>query len=205
MVCNLKHVKSTGTDCKESPAGVSNYCMVVPLFGDYVASVGPNDIKPEYVITLPTGKTTLEGFRIEFKTGTGQVSSEDNGDGSAWTMTGTGRVDRNEADMALISRTLSNLGGKYLVFFPTGKTTDAGIEWKVVGNEFGTCTFSVAGDSGVARGDDHGLTFTVSCDYQVYPTMWWYGNIAEASAQVASVDDTTDAVTYDDELYGSSD
>ena len=200
MACNLNHVKSTGTGCKESPAGVSNYCMVVPLFADYIATIGPNDVKPEYVITLPQGKTTLEGFRIEFKGLTGQVTSEDNGDGAAWTHTGTGRVDRNEAAMAIISRTLSNLGGKYLVFFPTGKTTDAGVEWKVVGNEFGDNTWSVAGDSGQNRNDDHGLTFTVTCSYQVYPTMWWYGNINQATAIVAEADDTTDMVTIEEEF-----
>ncbi|MBQ8713005.1 MAG: hypothetical protein IJ551_09360 [Prevotella sp.] len=200
MACNLKHVKATGTDCKESPAGVSNYCMVVPLFADYIASIGPNDVKPEYVITPPSGKTALEGFKIEFKGQTGQVTSEDNGDGAAWTHTGTGRVDRNEADMALISRTLSNLGGKYLVFFPTGKTVDSKIEWKVVGNEFGESTWSVAADSGQARGDDHGLTFNVSCPYQVYPEMWWYGTINDATASVGTDDDTSDMVTITEEL-----
>lgn len=203
MSCNLRHVKSTGTDCKESPAGLSNYCMVVPLFSDYIAAIGPNDVKPEYVITLPQGKTALEGFKIEFKGQTGKVTSDDNGDGAAWTHTGTGRVDRDEATMSLVSRTLSNLSGKYLVFFPTGKVTEAGIEWKVVGNEFGDCTWNVAADSGQNRGDDHGLTFTVSCNYQVYPSMWWYGTINQATDIGSSSDDTTDMVNIEEEMATS--
>ena len=200
MACNLNHVKAAGTGCKESPAGVSNFCMVVPLFADYIAAIGPNDTKPEYVITLPQGKTALEGFRIEFKGLSGQVTSDDNGDGSAWAHTGTGLVDRNEAVMSLISRTLSNLAGKYLVFFPTGKTTDAGIEWKVVGNEFGDCTWNVTGDSGKNRNDEHGLTFSVTCPYQVYPIMWWYGTINQATAITIATDDTSDMVTIEDEF-----
>ena len=196
MACNLKHVKSAGTDCKESPAGVSNYCMVVPLFSDYITSIGPHDVAPEYVIKAKSD--ALKGFRIEFKSQTGQVTSEDNGDGAAWTHTGTGRVDRNESGMALISRTLSNLGGKFLVFFPTGKVTDRGIEWLVVGNEFGDCTWSVAADSGSARGDDHGLTFTATCSYQVYPKMWWYGSIGDAEETGSSSDSSDDMITIDD-------
>lgn len=201
MACNLKHVKSY-VECTESPAGVSNYCMVVPLFSDYIKSICHYENKPEYSITAYGN--TLKGFRIDFKSQTGQVTAEDNGDGSAWTVTGTGRVDRNEADMSYVSRTLSNLAGRYLVFFPTGKTVTRKvgdvdtplIEWKVVGNEFGSCTWSVAGDSGAARGDDHGLTFTVTCDYQVYPTMYWYGSVAEFSPAEMS-DSTSAAVTIE--------
>lgn len=200
MACNLNHVKTAGIDCKESPGGLSSYCMVVPLAASYIAKIGPHDIDPLYVITLPSGQTSLQGFRIDFKALTGQVTSEDNGDGAAWTMTGTGRVDRNEKAMAVLSRTLSNLGGKYLVFFPTGKTENGSVEWKVVGNEFGGCTWSVTGDTGQNRGDDHGLTFSVTCDYQVYPMMWWYGNIGEASASMSSSDDESDMIEITDDF-----
>lgn len=205
MACNLRHVKASGTDCKESPAGLSNYCMVVPLSSGYIQFIGPHDNKPQYVIATQNQGTyanveALNGFRVEFKNQTGQVTSTDNGDGAAWTMTGTGRVDRNEFDMAALSRTLSNLGGKYLVFFPTGKTTSDGIEWKVVGNEFGDCSLEVAGDSGQNRGDDHGLTFTVTCSYQVYPTMWWYGKINEVEVTVPDTDETDDMVEITDDF-----
>lgn len=191
MACNLNHVKAGATDCKESPGGLSGYCMVVPLRSDFIKKIGPHDANPLYVITAPSGG--LQGFKVEFKNLSGQVSSTDNGDGAAWTMTGTGLVDRNEKAMASLSRTLSNLGGKYIVFFPTGKTENGGKEWKVVGNEFGDCSIEVTGDTGKNRNDEHGLTFTVTCNYQVYPMMWWYGEIAEASA-ITSSDDSGDEI-----------
>ena len=200
MVCNFSHVLSAATDCKENPAGVSNFCMVVPLSKSYIGRIGPHDSNPEYVIEPAEGAQTLQGFRIDFKGQTGQVTSEDNGDGAAWTHTGTGRVDRNERAMSALSRTLSNLGGKYLVFFPTGKNVDGKIEWRVVGNELGDCTWSVAGDSGQARGDDHGLTFTVTCNYQVYPSMWWYGTIADATATTPAADSTDDMIEPADDF-----
>ena len=37
MACNLNHVKKSSNACKENPAGVSNYCMIVPfasVFGE---------------------------------------------------------------------------------------------------------------------------------------------------------------------------
>jgi hypothetical protein len=170
--------------------------MIVPLRSDYIEYIGPHDVEPLYVITAPNEK--LEGFKVEFKNLSGQVSSTDNGDGAAWTMTGTGLVDRNEKAMAALARTLSNLGGKYLVFFPTGKTDSNGKEWKVVGNEFGDCNIEVTGDTGKNRNDEHGLTFTVTCNFQVYPMMWWYGNIDEAQASVSSGDDESDMVKVPD-------
>lgn len=196
MACNLKNVVSAGNNCKENPAGVSNYMMVVPLDSDHITSIGVHDGKPEYVITPATGG--MKGFRVEFKSQTGQVTSEDNGDGKAWTMTGTGRVENNEADMAYISRTLSNMNGKYLCFFPTGNVTPNGIEWKVVGNAMADNSFTVAADSGAARGDDHGQTFTVTCPYQLYPVMYWYGAIAKEDDPSAVEDDTSDTVTIED-------
>ncbi len=200
MACNLKNVVSNAASCKENPAGLSNYAMVVPLDSDHISAIGPHDGKPEYVITPPQGSESLKGFRIEFKNQTGRVSSEDNGDGKAWTMTGTGRVEKNERDMAYVSRVLSNMDGKYLVFFPTGKIEDGKVEWKVVGNELGENTFQSAGDSGEARNDDHGLTFTVTCGYQVYPTMFWYGNITKEDDPSSSdlADDTSDMITIED-------
>lgn len=181
MACNLNHVLKGNNECKENPAGLSNYCMVVPIDDDHISSIG---IKEEngkevnqYDIRPKSGDTALKGFRIDFKSQTGQVTSEDNGAGNGWTHTGTGRVEINEDDMAVLGRTLSNMDGEFLVFFPTGNTTEAGKEWRVVGNPEGDNSWSTAADSGAARGDDHGTTFTVTCEYQLYEVMKYYGAI----------------------------
>lgn len=197
MACNLKNVLSAANNCKENPAGLSNYMMVVPLDNAHITEIGVHDGKPEYVITPKTGQS-LTGFRVDFKSQTGQVTSEDNGGGKAWTMNGTGRVEKNEADMAYVSRILSNMDGKFLCFFPTGNVTSAGMEWKVVGNALGDTEFSVAYDSGVTRGDDHGQTFTVTCNYQLYPVMFWYGSIEKEDDSSSYADDEGDTITITD-------
>lgn len=201
MSCNLKNVLSSGNGCKENPAGVSSHVYVVPLDADHISKIGINDAKNQYVITPAAGSggsaaTALKGFRIDFKSQTGQVTSEDNGQGKGWTHTGTGRVELNEDDMALVSRTLHNTD-KNLFFFPTGKTAEDGVEYKVIGNQFGEAEWAVAGDSGTARGDDHGQTFTVTCAYQVYPVMKWYGNIQQEEDQTFT-DDSGDEITITD-------
>ena len=180
MACNLNHVLKGNNECKENPAGVSNYCMVVPIDEDHISAIAVNDSKNQYDITpAGTGATALKGFRIDFKTQTGKVTSEDNGAGKGWTHTGTGRVEINEDDMAVLGRTLSNMDGEFLVFFPTGNTTAAGKEWKVVGNPEGDNSWSTAADTGSARTDDHGTTFTVSCEYELYEVVKWYGEIEQ--------------------------
>lgn len=199
MACILKNVISSGAGCKENPAGVSNYCMVVPLDSDHINTIGVNDAKNQYVIT-PADGTALKGFRIDFRGQTGQVTSEDNGGGKGWTVTGTGRVEKNTDDMAYVSRILSNMDGKYLVFFPTGNIGEGGPEWIVVGNPFGDSEFTVASDTGAARGDDHGQTFIVVNSYQLYPEVKWVGTItkeADPDAQTL-VDDTSDNITITD-------
>ena len=198
MACILKNVLSSGAGCKENPAGLGNYVMVVPLDADHIKTIGVHDGKNQYVITPPTG-TALKGFQIDFKSQTGQVTSEDNGTGKGWTHTGTGRVELNEDDMAWVSRTLHN-SDKNLYFFPTGKVTDEGVEYNVVGNQFGDADWAVAGDTGAARGDDHGQTFTVTCAYQLYPVMKWYGTIEKDEDPAPSdlVDDATDTITISD-------
>ena len=200
MACILKNVLSSAANCKENPAGLSNYCMVVPLDADHIASIGVHDGKNQYVITPAANASALKGFRIDFKTQTGQVTSEDNGPGKAWTHTGTGRVEKNEDDMAYTSRILSNMDGKYLVFFPTGNITSEGMEWKVVGNPTGDTEFTTAADSGQARGDDHGTTFTVTCSYQLYDVMKWYGSIEKDDdpSSSALADDTSDIIVITD-------
>ena len=198
MACNFKHVLSSGAGCKENPAGLSNYMMIVPLNGDYISSIGVHDGAPEYVITPKTG-ASLKGWKVEFKSQTGQVTSEHNGQGKAWTMTGTGRVEKNETDMAYMSRVLSNMDGKYLCFFPTGNVVSGrGIEWKVVGNQFGDTEFQTNYDSGAARGDDHGHTFTVICNYQLYDVMFWYGSIFDETDLASSVfsDSSDDNIVF---------
>ena len=200
MPCILKNVLAAAADCKENPAGLSNYCMVVPIDSDHIASIGVHDGKNQYVITPASSGTSLKGFRIDFKTQTGQVTSEDNGPGKGWTHTGTGRVEKNEDDMAYTSRILSNMDGKYLVFFPTGNINTDGQEWKVVGNPTGDTEFTTAADTGQARGDDHGTTFTVTCSYQLYDVMKWYGTITNDDDPTSSelADDISDIITITD-------
>lgn len=199
MACNFKNVLSSGAGCKENPAGLSNYMMIVPLTNDYISAIGVHDGAPEYVITPKTGDS-LKGWRIEFKSQTGQVTSEQNGPGKAWTITGTGRVEKNLVDMAYMSRVLSNMDGKFLCFFPTGNVVDGKIEWKVVGNQFGDTEFSTNYDSGAARTDDHGHTFNVVCNYQLYDVMFWYGSIEKEDDPSSSVfsDSSSDDILITD-------
>lgn len=194
MACNFNSVLKSANECKENPAGVSNYCMIVPFAsvksGDgFISEVTVSDDKNQYTIT-PSGtgeNLTLKGYKVEFKNQTGQVTSEDNGAGKGNTVTGTGRVEIGIDQMAVLNRTLSNLDGNFLAFFPTGakkadpssqETTEL-TEWLVVGNESGDISWSRASDTGAARGDDHGTTFTVVCDFQVYDTVKFYGEIGE--------------------------
>ena len=152
MACNFNSVLKAANTCKENPAGVSSYCMVVP-FANAV-----------------------------------ELEPEDNGPGKGNTVTGTGRVEIGIDEMAVLSRTLSNLDGNFLVFFPTGVKKDPTggsspvTEWLVVGNPQGDITWSRTTDTGAARGDDHGTTFSVSCDFQVYDTVKYYGEISQADA-----------------------
>ena len=199
MACNFNHVKKAANDCKENPAGVSNYCMIVPFasavsLSDKVGLINKVEVLDAYNIYKITAEkasgsdaNVLKGYKVEFKNQTGQVTSEDNGAGKGNTVTGTGRVEIGIDQMAVLNRTLSNLDGNFLAFFPTGakkadpssqETTEL-TEWLVVGNESGDISWSRASDTGAARGDDHGTTFTVVCDFQVYDTVKFYGEIGE--------------------------
>ena len=197
MACDLNHVKKSANACIENPAGVSNYCMVIPfasVYGDsaqdgFIQSVEVDQNKNQYNITFKgsgSGAAVAKGYRVDFKNQTGQVTSEDNGPGMANTVTGTGRVEIGIDEMALLSRRLSNLDGNFLVFFPTGnkKVVTEGSaavpEWLVVGNPSGDITWSRASDTGQERTSDHGTTFTVVCNFQVYDTVKFYGEISEA-------------------------
>lgn len=196
MSCNFNSVLKGANACKENPAGVSNYCMIVPFASavemtsedGFIDTVEVDEAKNQYTIT-PTGTgTTLKGYRVDFKNQTGQVTSEDNGSGKGNTVTGTGRVEIGIDEMAVLSRTLSNLDGNFLCFFPTGVKKDPTggsnpvTEWLVIGNPQGDISWSRATDTGAARSDDHGTTFTVVCDFQVYDTVKFYGEIAQVDA-----------------------
>ncbi len=193
MACKFNSVLKGANQCKENPAGVSNYCMIVPLDSDHVASIEVNDEKNQYNITA-AGATTevpkpaLKGYRIDFKNQTGQVTSEDNGPGMGNTVTGTGRVEIGIDELALMSRTLSNLDGNFLCFFPTGMkkalTADGTpvTEWLVVGNPTGDITWNRTSDTGTERTSDHGTTFTVTCNFQVYDVVKYYGEIEQEDA-----------------------
>ena len=177
MACNLNHVKAS-QNCTENPAGLSSYMMVVPK--ENIQSIKVSDESNTY--DIEPVDDTLSGFRVDFKSNTGQVTSEHNGEGTGWTHTGTWRVDKNEDDMAMLGRTLSNMGGGYICFFPTGKTVNGKREWKVVGNPDFDIQYSSGNDSGAARTDDHGTTPQVVCNFQVYDTVKWYGEIDDGSA-----------------------
>lgn len=179
MACNLKSVLSNAT-CSENPAGISNFCWAIPL--ENIGTITANDDKNSYEITASGGgETALKGYRIDFKSQTGQVTTEDNGMGKGWSATGTGRVELNEDGMAWTSRGLHN-SDKYIYLFPTGKSVDGKKEFHVVGNENGEAEWSVTADTGSARGDDHGQTFTVTCGYQLYPLTKFYGNVEQEDA-----------------------
>ena len=188
LSCIPKSVLSSAI-CTENPAGVSNHMFAVPFDSDHIASMVPNDEKNQYDIT-PAGNnaTALKGARIDFKAQTGQVTSEDNGTGKGWTSSGTGRAELNEDQMAHTSRVLHN-SDRFLYFFATGKKVPGATEgsflneYIVVGNENGEAEISVTADTGAARTDDHGQTFTVTCAYQLYPLTKWYGNIEQEDAE----------------------
>lgn len=196
MACNFNSVLKNANDCKENPAGVSNYCMIVPFASalpegqkdGFIDEVTIEEEKNQYTITTSGTNQAMKGYKVEFKNQTGQVTSEDNGSGKANTVTGTGRVEIGIDKMAVLSRTLSNLDGNFLAFFPTGLKVDPNggdnplTEWIVVGNPTGDISWSRTTDTGAARRDDHGTTFTVVCDFQVYDTVKWYGEISVADA-----------------------
>ncbi len=170
----------SGANCTENPAGLGNHMFAVPLDSNHIKSIVANDEKNQYDIT-PAGATdsttaALKGYRIDFKSQTGQYSSDDNGTGKGWSATGTGRVELSEDDMAHTSRVLHN-SDQFLYFLYTGKTVEGKKEYIVVGNENGEAEWSVKSDTGTKRSDDHGQTFTVKCEYQLYPITKWYGTI----------------------------
>ncbi len=198
MACIPKNVLSSGTNCKENPAGLSNHLFAVPLDSNFVTSIAVDDAHNNYII-VPAGgaNAALKGYRIDFKGQTGQVTSEDNGTGKSWTHTGTARGELNEDDMAYTSRVLHNTD-KFIYFFPTGNVVDGKKEYKVVGNQYGDTEFAVAADSGASRGDDHGQTLTVTCPWQQYPVMKWFGNIEAVTNGPEPTDDASDVVEITD-------
>lgn len=174
LSCIPKSVLSSAV-CTENPAGVSNHLFAVAVAD---IEITPDDEKNQYAIT----GDTIIGVRIDYKSQTGQVTSEDNGQGKGWSCSATGRVELNEDGMAWTSRVLHN-SDKYLYFIATGKTVDGKKEYLVIGNENGEAEWAVAADTGTARSDDHGQTFTVTCAYQLYPLTKWYGVINDADSQ----------------------
>ena len=181
LSCIPKSVLSSAS-CVENPAGVANFMFVVPFDEDHIASMVADDTQNQYTIT-PAGSqaTALKGYRIDFKAQTGQVTSEDNGTGKGWSGSATGRVEMGEDLMAFTSRILHN-SDKNLYFIPTGKKVDGKSEFIVIGNENGEAEIQVTFDSGAARTDDHGSTFTATCPYMLYPVTKWVGTIEQEDA-----------------------
>ena len=178
LSCIPKSVLSSAV-CVENPAGLSNYLFAVPVDSNHISDMVPNDTTNQYDITPAGGaQAALKGIRIDFKAQTGQYTSEDNGTGKGWSASATGRVELNEDGMAHTSRVLHN-SDKFLYFFPTGKKVDGKAEFIVVGNENGEAEWAVAADTGAARNEDHGQTFTVTCAYQLYPMTKWLGTIEQ--------------------------
>lgn len=186
LSCIPKSVISAAS-CKENPAGLSSYLFAVPFDTNHIKSIVANDDENQYNITPAGGaETALQGYRVDFKSQTGQYSSDDNGTGKGWSGTGTGRVELSEDDMAFTSRVLHN-SDKFLYFMATGqKNSDGKNEFIVIGNENGEAEWSVKADTGTKRSDDHGQTFTVKCEYQLYPITKWYGTIEQADATTDS-------------------
>lgn len=180
--CIPKSVLSSAV-CLENPAGLSNFLFAVPLAN--IGSIVPDDDNNQYKITGLAPEAALKGARIDYKSQTGQYTSEDNGTGKGWSGNGTGRVELNEDGMAHTSRILHN-SDKYLYFMATGKKVDGKQEFIVIGNENGEAEWAVAADTGAARGDDHGQTFTITCAYQLYPLTKWYGTIEEIETSDSS-------------------
>lgn len=178
LSCIPKSVLSSAS-CTENPAGISNHLFVVPFDSYHISAMEADDTKNQYTIT-PAGSqaTALKGARIDFKSQTGQVTCDDNGTGKGWTGSATGRVEMNEDIMAFTSRILHN-SDKNLYFFATGKKVEGKNEYIVIGNENGEAEIQVTFDSGAARTDDHGSTFTVTCPFMLYPVTKWYGTIEQ--------------------------
>ena len=193
LSCIPKSVISSAS-CKENPAGVSSFLFAVPLDTNHIKSITANDEANQYDITpAGTPETALKGYRIDFKPQTGQYTSDDNGTGKGWSATATGRVELSEDDMAHTSRVLHN-SDKYLYFMGTGQKDSTGkSEFIVIGNENGEAEWSVKADTGTKRSDDHGQTFTVKCEYQLYPITKWYGTIEQADVAPGSASSTDHA------------
>lgn len=179
-LCIPKSVLSSAV-CIENPAGLSNYLFAVPVAD---LQMSADDEANQYNIQ----GDALEGYRIDYKSQTGQYTSEDNGTGKGWSCSATGRVELNEDGMAWTSRVLHN-SDKFVYFLATGKKakpegSDTYVdEYIVIGNENGEAEWAVAADSGTTRQDDHGQTFTVTCAYQLYPMTKWYGVITQADGE----------------------
>ena len=176
--CVPKSVLSNNS-CIENPAGLSNFLYAVPVKD---LDISASDEANQYTIA----NNTVEGYRIDYKSQTGQYTSEDNGTGKGWSSSATGRVELNEDEMAWTSRVLHN-SDKYVYFIATGKKVKDGDdtldEFIVVGNENGEAEWAVAADSGTTRQDDHGQTFTISCGYQLYPLTKWHGVITQKDGE----------------------
>lgn len=180
-LCIPKSVLSSAI-CTENPSGLSNFLYAVPVEN---LTIEANDEKNQYDITT-SGGAALQGYRIDFKSQTGQYTSEDNGTGKAWSGSATGRVELNEDGMAWTSRVLHN-SDKYLYFIATGRKVEGEKDTKVpefivIGNENGEAEWAVAADTGTTRQDDHGQTFTISCGYMLYPLTKFVGNIEQIDA-----------------------
>lgn len=196
--CDLKSVLSQRKMCEESPAGISDYCMVVLLQDDetpvegQIASIEVSSTDNTYTITpyIAAGSESagnLKGYEIDFRSQSGQCTSESNNMGAGFSVTGTGRVELAEDDFAFLARLLHNFNN-YLVFFHTGQKKAVGQtatmkdEWIVIGNETGEVNFSNSGDTGAERTGDHGQTFTFNCGFQKYGLCKYYGTIDRADA-----------------------
>ena len=71
MACKFNHVLKGANECKENPAGLSNFCMIVPLDSNHVTSIEVNDEKESLNVFTNTFTTSslysfLSIFHLRF-------------------------------------------------------------------------------------------------------------------------------------------
>ena len=162
MACNLKHVKAQTTGCTEDFGGTARRFFYIGE--DQLSKVKWSEDGSS--IVAASDSTKLYGIEVVFKNGTGKFGGKSNGPGSGFTCTLTGRVASDEDTYSANARTFNNIGGSGLILgeYPDGR-------FGVIGNPTlgGNLLFETDYDSGTKTTDDHGHTFTWTCEQMLAP------------------------------------